>query len=251
VLLLLCASASVPGSPAHDRRDRLKIDVISDRMTLAMTGYPQVYLHGDIDADAPQRFRGMLDSGRISFGSDIYLNAAGGDADAGMALGRMFRAAGMATHLGTPRLPKHASVAAKTAVCVDACVYAYLGGLYRWAPSGRDRIGFSTPAAGGASVPSGVPAYLKDMGIDAAALATTVAPSSAGPTWMTADQMTARGLANNGKLPLTATAQLSTPMPTIELRQVGRKGTHRLTIQCSPGKTMVTAFDEVGAVRAR
>ena len=251
VLLLLCASASVPGSPAHDRRDRLKIDVISDRMTLAMTGYPQVYLHGDIDADAPQRFRGMLDSGRISFGSDIYLNAAGGDADAGMALGRMFRAAGMATHLGTPRLPKHASVAAKTAVCVDACVYAYLGGLYRWAPSGRDRIGFSTPAAGGASVPSGVPAYLKDMGIDAAALATTVAPSSAGPTWMTADQMTARGLANNGKLPLTATAQLSTPMPTIELRQVGRKGTHRLTIQCSPGKTIVTAFDEVGAVRAR
>jgi len=251
VLLLLCASASAPGSPAHDRRDRLKIDVISDRMTLAMTGYPQVYLHGEIDADAPQRFRGMLDSGRISFGSDIYLNAAGGDADAGMALGRMFRAAGMATHLGTPRLPKHASVAAKTAVCVDACVYAYLGGLYRWAPSGRDRIGFSAPPAGGATVPSGAHAYLKDMGIDTAALATAVASSNIGPAWMTADQMTARGLANNGKLPLTATAQLSTPMPTIELRQVGRKGTHRLTIQCSPGKTTVTAFDEVGAVRAR
>src|SRR6185312_9170006 len=221
------------------------------RMTLAMTGYPQVYLHGEIDADAARRFRGMLDSGRISFGSDIYLNAAGGDADVGMALGRMFRAAGMATHLGTPRLPKHASVTAKTAVCTDACVYAYLGGLYRWAPSGRDRIGFSTPPTGGAAVPSGVHAYLKDMGIDAAALAAAVTASNVGPAWMTADQMTARNLANNGKLPLTATAQLSTPMPTIELRQVGRKGTHRLTIQCSPGKTIVTAFDEVGVVRAR
>lgn len=248
MLLLLCVSASAPGRGAPVRDGRLKIDVVSGRMTLAMTGYPQVFLHGEIDADAPQRFQALMKSGRIAAGSDVYLNAPGGDPYAGMALGRMFRAAGMATHLGTPRQPKHASVAAKTAVCVDACVYAWLGGLYRWAPSGRDRIGFSTPPA---SVPPSLNVYLKDMGIDAATLAAATTPPDSGPAWMTADQMTADGLANNGKLPLTATAQLSAPMPTLELRQVGRQGTHRVTIQCRPGQTTLTAFDELGAERAR
>ncbi|TAL88051.1 MAG: hypothetical protein EPN69_17260 [Rhodanobacter sp.] len=220
-------------------------------MTLAMTGHPRVYLHGEIDTDAPQRFQAMMKSGRIPASSDIYLNSTGGNPIAGMALGRMFRSAGMATHLGTPRPPKHASVAAKTAVCVDACVYAYLGGLYRWAPTGMDRIGFSVPPAASTKASPGANRYLADMGIDVAALATAATPSRAGMAWMTADQMKARGLANNGKLPLTATTQLSAPTPTLELKQVGRKGTHRVTIQCSPGKTTVTAFDDVGAVRAR
>jgi len=251
VLLLLCIGASTPAGAGQARQQRLKIDVFSDRMTLAMTGHPQVYLHGEIDADAPQRFQAMMQSGRIPAASDIYLNSAGGDPNAGIALGRMFRAAGMATHLGTPRPPKHASVAAKTAVCVDACVYAYLGGLYRWAPTGRDRIGFRDPPATSAKAPPRVSTYLADMGIDVATLAAAATPSQAGTAWMTADRMQALGLANNGKLPLTATSQLSAPAPTLELKQVGRNGTHRVTIQCSPGRTTVTAFDEVGAVRAR
>lgn len=239
------------GRTTHDQRGQLKIQVIRDRMTVAMTGYPQVYLQGEIDAGAPQRFQGLMDSGHITAGSDVYLNVAGGDPHAGMALGRMFRAAGMATHLGTPRPPKHASVAAKTAVCVDACVYAYLGGLYRWAPSGMDRIGFSmSPPTGENALPD-VQAYLKDMGIDPAALAATATLAQAGRTWMTADRMMADGVANNGKLPLTATSNLSVPAPSIELRQVDRKGTHRLTIECRPGQTTVTAFDEVGTQRAR
>lgn len=251
VLLLLCVGASTAASAGQTRAGLLKIDVISDRMTLAMTGHPQVYLHGEIDADAPQRFQAMMQSGRIPAGSDIYLNSPGGDPNAGIALGRMFRSGGMATHLGTPRPPRHASVAAKTAVCVDACVYAYLGGLYRWAPTGMDRIGFNVSPETSAKASPRVSAYLADMGIDVATLASAATPSHAGTAWMTADQMTARGLANNGKLPLTVSTQLSAATPTVELKQVERRGTHRVTIQCSPGKTTVTAFDEVGIVRAR
>ena len=251
IVWLLCLGASAPVAAVQAPQGRLKIDVVSDRMTLAMTGHPQVFLHGEIDVDAPQRFQAMLQSGRIAAGSDIYLNIPGGDVNAGMMLGRIFRKAGMATHVGTPRPPKRASVAAKTAQCMDACVYVYLGGLYRWAPSGRDRIGFSAPPATGTSASSGVTAFLKDMDIDPAAVATPAVPTHVGPSWMSADQMRTTGLANNGKLPLTATAQLSSPAPTVELRQVERNGTHRVTIQCSPGRTTVTAFDEVGVVRAR
>lgn len=249
--MFLCVAAPVLGGTRHERRALLKIQVIRDRMTVAMTGYPQVYLQGEIDTAAPQRFQAMMNSGHISAGSDVYLNVSGGDPDAGMALGRMFRAAGMATHLGTPRPPRHASVAAKTAVCLDACVYAYVGGLYRWTPSGRDRIGFSTPPATVASMAPVLQTYLKDMGIDPAALGATSAPSQTGRAWMTADRMLADGMANNGRLPLTVSANLEAPEPTIELRQVERKGTHRVTIECRPGITTVTAFDDVGALRAR
>ncbi|MEP7184487.1 MAG: hypothetical protein ABI767_01505 [Rhodanobacter sp.] len=227
------------------------MDVIRDRLTLEVTRYPQVYLHGEIDAGAPRRFQALMNSGQIPAGSDIYLNAPGGDIKAGMALGRMFRAGGMATHLGTPRQPKHASAAAKTAICLDACTYAYFGGLFRWTPSGSDRIGLTTlPVAGEKGSPD-VAVYMKAMGIAPGALASATMSSDSKPRWMTADQMTSAGLANNGQLPPTATYNLSASAPTLEVRQVDRKGTHRLVVQCQPGKTTVTTYDEVGLERAR
>ena len=226
------------------------MDVISDRLTLALTRYPQVYLHGYMDADAPRRFAELMSRGRILAGSDVYLNARGGDRAAGLALGRMFRAAGMATHLGTPRLPKRASIVEKSATCTDACTYAWLGGLYRWAPSGRDRIGFTSAAAADTQA-AAVTTYLQDMGVDRAALTPATAASDSGDAWLTADQLVASGLANNGKLTTTASYDLSAAAPTLELRQVDRQGAHRVTIQCQPGKTTLTAYDEVGLERAR
>lgn len=245
--VLLCvplfAATSAFGSVAAGRGKPLKIDVVRDPLTLSLTHYPQVYLHGEIDAGAPQRFAALVASGRIETGSDVYLNAGGGDSAAGMALGRMFRAGGMATHLGTPRQPKQASIQAKTAVCMDACVYAYIGGLYRWVPSGRDRIGFSSPQPQAIRHSPDVVVYLKAMGIKEGMLGSGA--------WMMADQMIDSGLANNGRLPATATYDLSPSAPKLDLRQADRSGTHRLTIQCQPGRTTVTAYDEVGISRAR
>ncbi len=242
-LLGLLVATSAFGSTPGGRGKPLKIDVVRDRLTLSLTHYPQVYLHGEIDAGAPQRFAALVASGRIESGSDVYLNARGGDRAAAMALGRMFRARGMATHLGTPRQPKQASIAAKTAACMDACVYAYLGGLYRWVPSGRDRIGFSSPSMQETRRLPDTVGYLKAMGIPADALD--------GDAWMTAERMIASGLANNGRMPPTATYDLSLPAPKMEVRQADRKGIHRLTIQCQSGRTTVTAYDEVGVERAR
>lgn len=250
-LLLPGLDASALALADNASQTPLKIDVVRDRLTLALTHYPQVYLHGWVDAGAPARFAAMVDSGRIAVGSDVYLNARGGDRAAGIALGRMFRSGRMATHLGTPRQPKTASVAAKTAECVDACAYAYLGGLYRWAPSGRDRIGFSAPPAQVAKEAPEVATYLEAMDIDLDALAVAEASAGDGALWMAADAMNDSGLANNGELPTTATYNLAPPAPTLELRQVDRKGTHRLSIQCQRGKTTVTAYDEVGVERAR
>jgi hypothetical protein len=264
--LLLAIGAGLAGLlPAHGTAargggnaipQRMAIQVNDDRMTVTMAGAPQIYLYGTIDAGAPQRFEALVKSGKIPSGSDIYLNSAQGDLAAGMALGRLFRAGSMTTHLGTPRRKGRAGYRGiKAAVCSGACAYAYFGGLYRWAPTGSDRIGLIRPRAADTaqvrSTGSETDAYLKDMGIDLDALAPLPTSQTDSPTWLTADQMTVAGLANNGRLPLKTKSWLLPPAPFLELQQDDRDGSHRLVLQCRPGSVTLTAYDLVGATRAR
>jgi Predicted periplasmic protein len=244
------------GTPTQSRSqeqaaERLSIQLNNDRMTLAITKVPQVYLYGVIDADAPQRFEAMVEQGKIPAGSDIYLNASDGDLRAGMALGRLFRKDAMVTHLGTPRRSRHAVKVSKTATCVGACSYAYFGGLYRWAPTGSDRIGLPSYHAMVAQTSEEVAAYLKDMGIDLRPLTATLATSRDPVLWLTTDLLISTGLANNARLPLTVQSSLSPPAPSVTLDQVDRNGRHRLVIQCRPGRLTITSFDMVGAAAAR
>lgn len=239
----------------------LSFQVNNDRLTLQVTKVPQVYIYGTIDANAPARFEAMMSSGKIPNGSDIYLNSTGGDIQAGIALGRLFRSGSMVTHLGTPR-PKlrSASSVVKTAICSDACAYAYLGGLYRWTPTGSDRIGFpmhyvADPNPGATSqtpqASDNVIAYLKDMGINPSVLAQSSSAAGNGEVWLNADQMLATGLANNGRLFLSATYRLESGAPFLELKQTDRNGEHRITMLCKRGNIDLTAYSTVGAVQAR
>ncbi|HET6432712.1 hypothetical protein [Dyella sp.] len=239
---------------AQARAERLNIHVLSDRLTLAVARHPQVYLYGRIDAQAPQRFETLVRSGRIAAGSDVYLSAAHGDLAAGMALGRLIRAGGMATHLGAPRRNFPGASGSRTAVCVDACALAFFGGLYRWAPSGSDRLGLSvTPAAAGhaASLPPGVDDYLKEMKVDPGPLTVTSPKGAASVVWLAAEALRRSGAVNNGRLPARASYDVASPTPTLDLRQSDRTGEHRLVITCRPGQTLVEASERVGARRAR
>jgi hypothetical protein len=238
----------------------LSMQVNDDRLTLAVTKVPQIYLYGVIDPGAAQRFETLVRSGKIPAGSDIYLNSPDGDLSAALALGRLFRAGSMVTHLGTPRRSRHSAYAIKAAVCTGACSYAYLGGLYRWAPTGNDRIGLPAhlamdPKAGdpGPAQPrtDEVALYLKDMDINPGSLTSASTASRDGVIWLTADQMMSTGLANNGRLPLAAKYQPSAQTPRLVLSQVDRQGEHRITLQCGPGGTTLTAYDLVGTDRAK
>ncbi|QRN56034.1 hypothetical protein ISN74_19765 [Dyella caseinilytica] len=236
------------------------MQVNNDRLTLTVAKAPQIYLAGVIDADAPQRFDAMVKSGKIVSGSDVYLNATGNDIHAGIALGRLLRENAMTTHLGTQRLPRQSGSVGKPALCTGACAYAYLGGLYRWAPTGADRIGFpahpaNDPAPTNSSTaqqsPDELTSYLKDMDIDPAVLATLLTASSSDTAWLTADQMISTRLANNGRLPLIATYQLQDGAPYLMLNETKRGGEHRMTVQCKKDGITFTAYNSVGADHAR
>lgn len=244
------AGASESRSSTRSARpEPFTIQVNNDRLTLTVAKAPQIYLSGVIDASAAQRFATMVQSGKITTGSDIYLNASGEDIAAGIALGRLFRDGSMVTHLGAQRLPHHTG-AGRPAMCTDACAYAYLGGEYRWAPTGADRIGFPTSPPS-EPAPAVVAAYLKDMDIDVSALASMQAASHESMAWLTADQMISSRLANNGRLPLIATYQLQAGAPYLELNEVKRGGAHRMTLQCKQGNVTLTAYNTVGAVHAK
>ena len=232
-------------SVAQAKGERLNIHVLSDRLTLAVARHPQVYLYGRIDPDAPGRFEKLMKAGRIAPGSDVYLSAREGDSRAGMALGRLIRQGGMATHLGAPRKTFPHAAASRTAVCIDACALAFFGGLYRWAPSGSDRLGLTVP------LPPDARAYLKGMQVDLGDLAPAPNAPVGTVAWLTAQQLEKTGASNNGRLAPTAHYDIGSATPTLDLRQVDRKGEHRLTVTCRPGQTSVAAYERVGARRAR
>lgn len=250
------SSASDSQSP-NAATGPLSVKIYDDRMTVAVAGAPQVFLYGSIDADAPRRFADLVQSHKIVPGSDVYLNATGDDIDAGIALGRLLREGAMSTHLGRPTRTRRAKMGDKSSICTGACTYAYLGGVYRWAPTGRDRFGIATASSVDPKSTNAAPAaeristYLKDMGVAATAIATAQGDAHDPIVWLTADRMITTGLANNGHQPVVASYRIDAGTPSLELNQVGRRDEHRLTLQCKPGAVSLTAYNKVGSNHAQ
>ncbi|WP_109123507.1 hypothetical protein [Dyella sp. C11] len=242
------AEAPTGASVATSTGGQLAVQVNDDRMTISVAKVPQVYLYGPIDAGAAQRVEAMIQSHKIPAGSDIYLNSPGGDANAGMALGRLFRANNIGTHLGSPRRVAGQPVMSKESQCVDACAYAYVGGLYRWSASGADRFGGQPVAGTGASAPA-IHDYLKEMGINPLVFGN--ASTNGTVTWLDGDLMLGYGVANNGRLPPKAVNQPVNGIASLSLTQTTRDGEHSLTMMCRNDGMTVTATYTIGADHAK
>lgn len=249
--LLLMASTRTHAAPD------LAIHLRSDRMTLRVARAPQLYIAGTFDDAAVQQVRDLLASGKVSAGADVYLDASGSDVAAGMALGEMFRTAGLNTHLGAWRSSTRDGVPARPARCVDACAYAWLGGVYRWTPSGADRIGMHAAllpmhATGADGEPSAqvLRDYLGVMDVRPDYLTKVLAPVVDGMVWWEADAMAPWLVANNGRLPLAASYPATTGAPQLALTQTVRGQPEQITLQCASGKLTLSARYSVGYTRA-
>ena len=252
---MLAAPAMAKSKPSPGFDGPLTVHLRSDSITLRMAKAPQLYLAGTIDAAAVEQLRQLLRSDKAPPGTDVYLDSSAGDAAAGMELGKLFRAARFNTHLGTwhkgatPALP---------ATCLDACAYAWLGGVYRWSPSGADRIGLHEnllpnrdTAAPGAPSPTEVRSYITAMDVRPEQVAQVGSLVMNGVAWWNTEQLLPAQVANNGRLPLAASYR-KTPgdAPILVLSQTVRGHENQVTLQCAPGQITVSARYAVGGGRA-
>ncbi|MFK2875863.1 hypothetical protein [Rhodanobacter hydrolyticus] len=230
----------------------LNVHVRNDSMTLRVAKAPQAYLAGTINDAAVAQVRQLLDAGKLMPGSDVYLDSSAGDIAAGMELGKLFRTSRFNTHLGTwhtgnsPALP---------ATCLDACAYAYLGGVYRWSPSGSDRIGLhdnlqANRATDPSSQAADTDSYVESMGVRPADFAQVAGLVVNGVAWWNTEKLVATQVANNGRLPLEASYQNAPGAPpSLLLSQMVHGRQNQVTLQCSPGQVTLTARYVVGSER--
>lgn len=251
------ACASEPSTASQQLNIR-----VGDRLAAAILhNTPDVYLSGVIDSDAPARFMAMMKSGQVPAGSNIYLNSPGGSLAAGLALGRLFRSGGMTTTIGRPPFVSDSNPKSsrENVICASACAYAYLGGMWRWAPTAGAPFGVhqfylpktTTANVGEIEAASGtVVAYLHAMGInpDVFTLASTAAPDHV--VWLDGSEMLQLGLANNGVKPIDAEYKLLAGIPYLLLDQQSRDGEHKIVMLCVPADVSLQAVYIVGHDRA-
>jgi hypothetical protein len=252
------AQGRAPAAGREATATPLSIHIRNDRLTLRVAKAPQVYFSGVLDAAALQRIRTLMQSGQVPAGADVYLDSSSGDAAVGMELGKLLRTARLNTHLGVWRPRAWHGTPARPATCLDACAYAWLGGVYRWPPSGGDRIGLreallpDRPAAApGNPSPQSLRDYMQSMGVRQDYFAHVLGPVVNGVVWWKPDRMAPWLVANNGRQPLAASYRPAPGAPTLVLSQVVRGGEHQITLQCAPGHVTLTARDRVGGHRAR
>jgi len=254
LLIAVCSLVALPtfANSSPGMRGPLTVHVRNDSMTLRVAKAPQAYLAGTIDGAAVAQVRQLLETGKLAPGTDVYLDSTTGDIASGMELGKLFRASRFNTHLGTwhtgnsPALP---------ATCLDACAYAYLGGVYRWSPSGSDRIGLHDNflpdrLAASSSPVADAGGYMESMGVRPADFAQAIGLVVNGIAWWRTDKLVPMRVANNGRLPLEVDyRKASGAPPTLLLSQTVHSKQDQVTLQCAPGQITLTARYAVGSER--
>lgn len=119
-----------------------------------MTTSTWIAATGRIELDTADRFREFLAQENLTQ-SQVVLHSPGGNLQAGMKLGRLFREHGMTTHIGQTRrdIESYASPCdtwfdgVEAGICASSCAYAFLGGEVRFVdspyyPTEGSRLGF-------------------------------------------------------------------------------------------------------------
>lgn len=257
VLLAMVLGLAGTGVMAEPAANAVVIHTRSDRTTLKLAKAPQVYIAGTFNADAVRQVGQLLASGKVSAGTDVYLDARGDDIASGMVLGKMFRDAKVNTHVGAWRTGR-LGLPASPATCVDACAYAYLGGVYRWTPGGRDRIGMqakwlpgdSDAATDGMPSPKARGAYVEAMDVPLEWLAHALSAPDDGMVWWQPDAMGAWLVANNGRQALEARYDAAPKAPRLVLTQTVKGGRNEITLRCAANQLALTAHYTVGYQQA-
>jgi hypothetical protein len=238
----ILASLAAPAAPPQQMRFTTLENWDEQGLRNMEGGRIRIFASGPIDAGAAERFRTFVRKQGIDWGK-VYLNSPGGSLPAAIALGKAIRALKFDTavqhrdwQIWNP----------PTAACTNECVFAFVGGVYRFVWDSSGRLGLSTLRDGGedrdglldgqAARGTLVP-YLRKMGVNPSVLSTAAASSRT--VWLSADQAEKLGLANNGSQPTTAETGVRGGRPYLFLEQIHDNGTARVHLFCRNRKLAI------------
>ncbi|EKS34245.1 hypothetical protein HMPREF9695_04155 [Afipia broomeae ATCC 49717] len=114
-------------------------------------GCEWIIAEGAIENDTPEKLKKFIDQKKIPRGSSLRLNSPGGNLLSGIKLGEVIRAAGLFTSVGKTvgeessfdpetileKVLDGTSYEVRNGVCASACVYAFVGGVTRFAAKSK------------------------------------------------------------------------------------------------------------------
>lgn len=209
-------------------------------------GKHEVFVSGEIDSNSAAQFVQFVDSNRIHHAIVVF-DSPGGSLIGGIKLGKAIRDRGFDTAIGT-MLPDGAL--SPRGLCASSCAYAFAGGRYRHYTGDEQRLGIHQFYADGDNqadigetqiVGSFVLGYLREMGVDAQAFVVASRTPGDEMFWLSADQATDLGLANNGADPTTVEIMLAGSMPYLKLEQARSNVTMRVLFGCENSQLALSA----------
>lgn len=218
---------------------------------------PELFIRGELDARTPHQVRALITRHRLNErAATVYLDSPGGNLLAGIELGKLIRNAGMHTSVGARQSDAKAVGGIGPGVCLSACVYAYVGGYYRYARK-DDVIGVHRFFREGATpkdvelaqvVSAAITNHLNAMGVDTKLFEIASATAADNITKIPLSDAMRLRVVNNGQLP--ATWELVSREGVVYLRggQTTHWGMGKLLFICQKRQVQVTAIYGVGDV---
>jgi len=221
----------------------------------------EIYLDGEIDNQTADQFSREV-SRRGAEGALVSLNSPGGSLGGGLALGEAIRRYGMSTEVGSNPGTEQAYDRGLPGICASACVFAYLGGVYRWlndrSKLGVHRYAKADPAEvspddmDNAQIASGaIVSYLQQMGVDAELLSIMAETAPARVTWLDKKTSERLNVVNSGRMPPRWTIETVTAGDAAELYLKGEQqtwvGTGKSIFLCGNSKLIFSPMYEGGS----
>jgi hypothetical protein len=209
-----------------------------------------IFVDGPIDDGAAARFREELASRQVESAA-VVLNSPGGLLFEGMAFGQLIRQHGFATHVGRKAASPHAAPA--PGACLSACVFAFLGGLYRFAQPASS-IGvhrFSALAETDVDsvqvVSASVVKYIGAMGADVELFERMSRKGREQILVLSAADLKALRVVNNGRMPARWSVHVKDGAMQVRGAQQSWDGAGEIVFSCSDGRVAFQPSYQAGA----
>ena len=214
-----------------------------------------IFLDGRIDEGAAERLRDELAQRGIE-SARVFLNSPGGLLLEGMELGRLIRLRGFSTYVGRQRDNGADALAGS---CSSACVFAFIGGVYRFALP-QSRIGvhrFSSMSPADADpdmaqmVSAAIIRYIREMGVDVDLFDRMSRRGSEQILILSEKDMQQLRVVNAGRLPAEWSIEALDGTLTLSGAQQTTSGIGAISFSCKGGQILfrptVSISDDVAA----